>query len=205
MLPPREFVPAGSVSTATRTTESFEASKSAPVHPRHQKGLRYEKAVGTALSAWAEARNFSLELGPWFRFLGGTGGRWSRYDTPENSISPSAWRWCQPDAIINSDAGAPLLILEIKLNFEPKAWWQLAELYRPVVEKATGRQVRFAGVCGSFDPAIGARLPVYVEPSFGSPRSWLDITTANAWERPAAFHVLQWKKPSVDDLSLDGW
>lgn len=209
MLPPRGFVPAGSVSKAERGTGPRETTQS--IHPRHLKGLRYEKAVGAALSAWVDARGFDLELGPWFRFVGSGSG---------------VWRWCQPDAIVDPGENRPLLILEIKLTFEPKAWWQLSALYKPVVEKATGRSVEFGTVCASFDPANQSKVPVPLVPYFGAPTKWLDgvlgasarlteafqsmkpTETATTYTHKVYFTrlpVLQWKKPSVDDLSLDGW
>lgn len=192
-LPPSDFRSAGVLLRAERLSSSHAPWRAAATPQpaaalRHLRGLRYESAVRDGLAAWADAADVSVAFGPWFRF----------------SNSPdAAARFCQPDVLIDSGvAGSALLLLEIKLQFEPRAWWQLAELYRPVVEKATGRSALIGVIAGSYDPAVQARVPAIVAPYFGAPRIWLNARSVQFPVEPDVLRVLQWKRPGI--ATLDG-
>ena len=93
-------------------------------------GIAYERAVGRALSdEWA--------LGVWFRFGDSDGVH-----------------WCQPDGLHLDFRRGVVTILEIKLRHTPRAWWQLRELYLPVVSRALGRawSYRLVELCKWYDP-----------------------------------------------------
>lgn len=158
------------------------------------RGLRYQRNVETALAAWARTRpGVTLEFGPWFRFQTVTG----------------AWRFCQPDVVIDSGAGTPLVVLEVKLAIEPRAWWQVLDLYCPVVAAATRRDV-FAGViCQSFDPAVRKRVPGGFGLAFDSDaEKWLNAISRgesladDSWPLRELLPTLQWKRPSADAFAL---
>jgi hypothetical protein len=44
-------------------------------------------------------------------------------------------RWCQPDGLIIDVQTGRLTIVEVKYQHTGDAWWQLTQLYRPVLEK----------------------------------------------------------------------
>lgn len=186
-LPPRGFTAAGTVSEARLSdSEPFFATAAKRVFPstRHLRGIRYEKAVAEAVQAWGGQHGVAVAVGPWFTF----------YSAP-----PAAWRWCQPDLVLDPGSDQPLVILEVKLVFEPLAWWQLAELYRPVIEKATGRKARIATVCQSFDPVVCSRIPEPVGFEIDWPAFWLaGVVLSEVLSR--GLPVLQWKKPSAATL-----
>lgn len=94
-------------------------------------GLRYERKALAHLAA--ELPGFSAS--PWFQY---------ECDAAEGR------RWCQPDGLLPD----PLILFEVKIRSTSRAWWQLSQLYRPVVEKVFGRKVEgLVMVCRSFDPA----------------------------------------------------
>ena len=197
-LPPRGFFPAGKIVAAERCDRPTLATDPW-AKPRHSRGLRYQRAVEGALWAWADQAAVLLEIGPWFRFRGFGPG-----------VSDSAWRYCQPDVILDAGEDRPLAVLEIKLQFEPLAWWQLERLYRPVIEATTNRRVHTAVICGSWDPAHKARIEASPVVTFGSPAIWLQQrTSANYWTmfdtKPPFLPVLQWRKPSAAEVTGDGW
>lgn len=188
MLAPSGFAPAGALSRAERVpldrAPQFRAPPSEP-GLRFQRGLRYESACRGGIAAWADKAGVLVEFGPWFRFAGSP---------------PGAWRFCQPDVLLDPGPGRPLLALELKLQFEPRAWWQLRELYAPVVARATGRAVATAAVVGSYDPAVGARVPGRVHLALSAPGAWLARRLADEWADAGALEVLQWKRPGADSL-----
>lgn len=138
--------------------------------------------MGDALERWCQSHACVLDRGLWFRF-----------------VSAGAQRWCQPDLILDPGPERPLLILEVKLQFEAKAWWQLEHLYRPVVERALGRKCRIGVICASYDPAIA--LPVDCILQVDSPAQWLSQSGLRSLLWGAfGLPVLQWKRPSAKDI-----
>jgi hypothetical protein len=65
-------------------------------------------------------------------------------------------RWCQPDALILQPRDGLLTIVEVKYQHTPDAWWQLRELYLPVVSLAFGPDWRIAmlEVVKWYDPHV---------------------------------------------------
>jgi hypothetical protein len=95
-------------------------------------GLRYEREVQTMLQTLFP----EVELSTWWSFL-----------------DCGQFRLCQTDAVLFT----PHLttIFEVKRRHTPDAWWQLHELYRPVLQSfRPGRPINLVEICGSFDPLI---------------------------------------------------
>lgn len=92
-------------------------------------GLGFEKKVAKALAgaAW----------GQWFRFEDGNG-----------------YGLCQPD-FLTVVAGQPVIV-EVKLTATLQGFWQLEDLYRPVVEHWLGRPVKLVQVCRNLVPGMGS-------------------------------------------------
>lgn len=136
LLPPRGFRPASNLLYVQDCANPFtRRSKSSRVQ---RSGLAYERKVKEMLR-----RRFGdrANLGQWFKFFDG-------YRT----------RYCQPDAIVQEEEG--ILIVEIKLRFSDLAWWQLKELYLPVVRKYFRvPSCRLLCLCKSFDPNAAVCLP----------------------------------------------
>ena len=188
-LPPAGFVSAAGLRTAAPCEPPIAgtAISPKPAQQRHQRGLRYETAVRSAVQEWADSRKVEMRCGPWFK--------WTAAESPK-------WRFCQPDLLVDSGPRSPLLVLEVKLSIEARAWWQLDSLYQPVVERALRRPVRTAAITQSFDPAIRGRVPVAVALCLGDLAAWLDQLTAESTlslpPEPETLapllRVLQWRK-----------
>lgn len=110
---------------------------------------------------------------------------------PEARISPTvrftdacgSERICIPDAVIEVPRG--VVVVEVKLQHMPEAWWQLEQLYRPVLRLLYPKQHIFSlEICRSYDPAMP--FPVDVEL----------VTSLEAYlDRPLPrFCVHWWKK-----------
>jgi hypothetical protein len=63
----------------------------------------------------------------------------------------SGKRFCIPDGLLDLGENR-IVVFEIKFQHMPEAWWQLDQLYRPVL-KALYKDVYLVEVCRSFDPA----------------------------------------------------
>lgn len=64
-------------------------------------------------------------------------------------------RWCQPDGIILDPPSSRVVIVETKLRHCSEAWFQLFDLYRPVVAHMfPDWGVAGVEVCRWFDPAV---------------------------------------------------
>lgn len=117
---PTKFVPAGDVlySELCKTPPFIAAQKRKPKEEHLKRGVRYETQV---------QRHFESLYGPryvpspWVRFH-------SRADTDSN------WRYCQPDGLLVDVHKGCITIVEIKLKHTTRAWWQVRELYEPVVK-----------------------------------------------------------------------
>lgn len=78
---------------------------------------------------------------------------------------PSQWvyfrdrngpRWCQMDALLVDRSSSRCIIYEVKYQHTPDAWWQLRELYLPVLRVALP-SVSSIGLCEVVhwhDPAV---------------------------------------------------
>jgi hypothetical protein len=70
-------------------------------------------------------------------------------------------RWCQPDGILLDPVASRLTVIEFKLRHCSEAWFQLFELYLPVVRSLyPGWRVAGLEVCRWFDPATLCPAPV---------------------------------------------
>ena len=79
-------------------------------------GLRYERKAQEMLRARFPGTYLA---GPWFEFVDRTGRR-----------------WCQPDGLIIWKEREHIRIVEIKYQHTERAWWQLRQLYDPVIRAA---------------------------------------------------------------------
>ena len=119
MIPPpmpRGFIPAKDVEWAHFADDVPSFSKvSRRATGRRAQGLRYERRVQEML---LQRYPNAYVPGPWLRFS--TGGK---------------MKWCQPDGLLFDIRQGLIIIVEIKYNHTSDAWWQLWELYLPVVRK----------------------------------------------------------------------
>jgi len=105
-----------------------------------KRGLRFEEKVQMRL------RN---QLGP----------RYFRNPFLEFTAN-GGWRSLVPDGIFFSPEGLAFLF-EVKAQHMPEAWWQLRQLYEPVVRNLSFvNQVSCIEVVRSYDPAMGFPEPV---------------------------------------------
>lgn len=66
-------------------------------------------------------------------------------------------RWCQPDGLYIDLRAGIVTIVEIKLKHTDAAWFQLHELYAPVVGRCFGTalwNLRFCEIVRWYDPSI---------------------------------------------------
>lgn len=96
-------------------------------------GLRYEKAVLEHLCA---RLGDGFRPSPWFKFT-----------------TSGGMRYCQPDGLLC--CANEVTIFECKYTFTAEAWWQLRQLYEPVVRAALRpARISHVVVCRRFDPAV---------------------------------------------------
>ena len=149
---PRGFKPAGAFRWVEET-EKPSWVKTTKAKGRRRKGLLYEQKVKEHLAA--EYGN-SFCPGPWLKF-----------GPPE--------RWCQPDGLIILP-NEKLAIVEIKLQHTAQAWWQLFQLYEPVVERAYPEfRVRCVEVVKWFDPATHCPEDPRLLEDLGRPRPGFNV------------------------------
>ena len=115
-LPPHNFHPAGEVYAA-----SFS-----PVPPLFIENLRQKRTGRRAVGVRYEAK----------------GQAWLAAKYPDNYI-PAPWlrfhngqsKWCQPDGLLIDVKRGRITIVEFKLRHTSDAWYQVRELYEPVVRR----------------------------------------------------------------------
>lgn len=100
-------------------------------------GMRYEREAKEWLSLFALGRaDLVYQDGPWLEYADETGKR-----------------WCQPDALLVNAAKRTCTILEIKYSHTSDAWYQLKQLYLPVLRVAMpGYSFSMLEVVHWFDP-----------------------------------------------------
>jgi hypothetical protein len=93
-------------------------------------GLRYQKKI----EGWLQ------------RHYGGAAhiGEWLRYE------DASGRRWCQPDAWVVGTG--KVAVFEVKLRHAELAWWQLTQLYAPLLHQLYGMPVVPVEIVHSYDP-----------------------------------------------------
>lgn len=63
-------------------------------------------------------------------------------------------RWCQPDGLLIDPWEGKIILVEVKYQHTPDAWWQLRRLYGPVVEYLfPNYSIQAVEICKWFDPA----------------------------------------------------
>lgn len=103
-------------------------------------GLRYERRVLEKISAEVGGAG-GLVPSQWFSFLDGAGGQ---------------RRYCQIDGFSFDLCKGTITIYEIKLRHTHDSWWQLTQLYEPVLRAFFPSNVwtyRLIEICRWFDPA----------------------------------------------------
>lgn len=135
LIPPAEFKPAGRVLAAGFSHPPFLRRRR--YTGRRAEGVRYEKKVQAyLLSTYAEKYVDS----PWLRFY--SGGK---------------WRWCQPDAVMFDVPRGVITIIEIKYQHTADAWWQVKQLYYPVLRVLFPERLwsfEFCEVVKWYDPSV---------------------------------------------------
>lgn len=157
------FNPAGDVSWAypSQTPPPF-INLNRKRSGRKAQGIRYEQKVHRLLRD-----QYPVYFdGQWFRFK-------------------SAWavsRWCQCDGLIIDPRAGRIIIIEVKYQHTFDAWYQLFQLYLPVVQVAFGPMWTVSGceVVKWFDPAVA-----------GDPRPTLVASPDLARPGQFAVHILK--------------
>lgn len=130
--PPRAFLPAGQFSTVQMVEK--------PLHHRTSKLRTAAAAAGRRYERYAQAY-LGKEYGdryvpsPWFRF---------------------DRRLCNPDGLLFVPEEKAIIIVEIKLRHTSDSWWQLRQLYAPVVScfyKTSATHFWLLELVKWFDPA----------------------------------------------------
>lgn len=116
---------------------------------RKAQGVRYERKVNQYLTERFEAFVSNLP----FEYVDRTGRH-----------------FCIPDGILLQ--GNSAVVFEVKLSHTLRAYWELVNLYRPVVELALGCKVRIAEITQSYDPS--APIPSVNHRPFGTVSDFLE-------------------------------
>ena len=158
--PPRFRAPCGTIQNVEIIYASYERGYGNSAAKRA--GLRYEEQVQQFL-AGLFPNNYQASPEVHFR-------------------DDRGWRLCIPDGVmLCSDR---TLVVEIKSQHMPEAWWQLKRLYEPVVAAWRPLPVQCLEVVKSFDPAMPFPCRVTLVEDLVS---WIsEPPTAN-------FGVFQWK------------
>jgi len=138
--PPKRFRPAGTILWArpSPTAPPFARGKMRRVGRRAQ-GMKYEKRGHEYFQGLYG--DFYIS-NPWFVF--------QEEETP-------APRWCQPDALLFNPAQGKIHILEFKYQHTSDAWWQLRQLYFPVIRSLFPAHLWDIALCEVvkwYDPAV---------------------------------------------------
>lgn len=113
MPQPANFKPAGQVECASISSTPPPFIRIRKYRGRRADGIRYEKRVQAHL---ATLFPHAYLPSPWLRF---------RVD--------GQWRWCQPDGLIFDLDRGRIICVEIKYSHTEAAWWQVRQLYLPVL------------------------------------------------------------------------
>lgn len=132
---PVNFLPAGQVTSARFSDQPPPFLRHPPRKGRKRQGLIYQARAGAyLLDRYAPNFRFS----PWVVFNGN--------------------RWCQPDGLLLLPERATVVVVEIKLSHCSEAWYQLFELYIPVVQVLfPGWEIIGCEVCKWYDPACSVQ------------------------------------------------
>lgn len=136
--PPPSFRPLRgvprSINLSTLGEHAYAAKRGSSV-AKHA-GLRYEAKIQSALS-----QLFSTYLPePQLEF-----------------VDDAGWRIIRPDGVLTLPDR--VVCFEIKLQHMPEAWWQLTQLYAPVLARGTKRPCQVVEVVRSYDPTMPFQCP----------------------------------------------
>lgn len=127
--PPKKFKPCGTVLWARECGPPPFAAGKRKRKGRRAQGIRYERR---GHECFQERYGDCYVPSPWFQF------------SEEESDSP---RWCQPDALLFDPTAGRIHILEFKYQHTSDAWWQLRQLYFPVIRALFPRHLWEIGLC----------------------------------------------------------
>lgn len=108
---PEGFRPAGRVLSAQFSTPPYLRKKR--YTGRRLAGIQYEKKVHEHLEVLYGDKYIRS---PWIKFF-----------------AEGKWRWCQPDALVLDILRGRIVIVEVKYQHTSDAWWQVRQLYEPVL------------------------------------------------------------------------
>lgn len=135
--PPSNFRPVSKIAWARMSATRPSFLRQSKPKGRRAQGLRYEKKV---LEYLANSCHAPLLPSPWIQF---------------QESETSKYRWCQPDGLLINPWKGIIILVEVKYQHTPDAWWQLRHLYGPVVSYLFPHyEIRMAEVCKWYDPAI---------------------------------------------------
>lgn len=135
-VPPKGFRSAEGLRSAWIAPEGPFGRGPSPLRgtPAQKAGIRYERKVAEHV----REQYVNYTVGQWWGFVDRAGYR----------------RWCQTDGFLMTPEGA--IIFEVKVRGVPDAYFQLHQLYRPVVQRALPgvKIVALVMVCKHFDPMV---------------------------------------------------
>lgn len=131
--PPIHFTPAGDVIEVVRTEPPPRSSSTPSDSVAKKAGLLYQRKVASRL---VKEFGAAVTVEPWFKF---------------RARGSEKWRYCSPDAILLWQDG--IVIIETKITHTPHSWYQLVQLYKPVVQKHLGLVPSLVSIVKSYDPA----------------------------------------------------
>lgn len=138
LLPnPRIKLPVGEVTHAWQEKSSPFGERRDKPSAAQRTGLRYEEKIAKYLASIVPPA-WKLLRSPWFAYCDGRPGR----------------HYCQPDIVLDWHGGFAIVV-ETKIAWTSDAWWQLRDLYLPVLA-STKRWEKVIPLCitRSFDPHI---------------------------------------------------
>lgn len=147
--PPRQFRPAGVIEWVKHSSTPPPFIKPTRRRGRRAAGERYERKVQEELLLSYE--DYYVPS-PWFRF---------------SEVGVERPRWCQPDGLLFQPLYATITIVEVKLQHTPDSWWQLKQLYHPVVARAFPPDLwryNFCEIVKWHDPAVTYPEPYRMVP-----------------------------------------
>lgn len=116
----RRFIAAVGVQSAQRLQQAPPFIRRGRPTGRFAVGIRYEREVHEYLALLALGRpDLEYVPSPWFQYQ-----------------DKSGRRWCQPDALIFKPESRVGIVYEAKYQHIADAWWQLTQLYVPVLQRA---------------------------------------------------------------------
>ena len=134
--PPRGFKPARTITWAHLRPGPPSFIKRKRPRGRKALGVRYERKVLDHLETSA---SLPLLRSPWIEF---------------GELEQGRPRWCQPDGLLLDPWEGRIVLLEVKYQHTADAWWQLTQLYSPVLQKLLPQwDICKVEVVKWFDPA----------------------------------------------------